>query len=44
MNRCDPQSMYALLEKLNISYRKVEHPEAGSMEDAHTDCTYRRGR
>ena len=33
MNRCDPQSMYELLEKLNIPYRKVEHPEAGSMED-----------
>jgi Ala-tRNA(Pro) deacylase len=25
--------MYALLEKLNIPYRKVEHPEAGSMEE-----------
>ena len=33
MNRCDPQSMYALLEKLNIPYRKVEHPEAGSMDE-----------
>ena len=33
MNRCDPQSMYELLEKLNIPYRKVEHAEAGSMED-----------
>ena len=33
MNRCDPQSMYALLEKLNIPYRKVEHLEAGSMEE-----------
>ena len=33
MNRCDPQSMYALLEKLNIPYRKVEHHEAGSMEE-----------
>ena len=33
MNRCDPQSMYALLEELNIPYRKVEHPEAGSMEE-----------
>lgn len=33
MNRADPQSMYQLLEKLNIEYRKVEHPEAGSMEE-----------
>ena len=33
MNRCDPQSMYALLEKLNIPYRKVEHHAAGSMEE-----------
>ena len=33
MNRCDPQSMYALLDELNIPYRKVEHPEAGSMEE-----------
>ena len=33
MNRCDPQSMYALLKELNIPYRKMEHPEAGSMEE-----------
>ena len=33
MNRADAQSMYQLLEKLNIPYRKVEHPEAGSMEE-----------
>ena len=33
MERADAQSAYQLLEKLNIAYRKVEHPEAGSMED-----------
>lgn len=33
MNRCDPQSVYAQLEELKIAYRKVEHPEAGSMEE-----------
>ena len=33
MNRADAQSMYQLLEKLNIPYRKVEHPKAGSMEE-----------
>ena len=33
MERADAQSVYQLLEKLNIGYRKVEHPEAGSMED-----------
>lgn len=33
MNRCDPQSAYALLDELKIPYRKVEHAEAGSMED-----------
>ena len=33
MERADAKSAYQLLEKLNIAYRKVEHPEAGSMED-----------
>ena len=33
MNRCDHQSVYAQLEELKIAYRKVEHPEAGSMEE-----------
>ena len=33
MERADAQSVYQLLEKLNIEYRKVEHPEAGSMEE-----------
>lgn len=33
MERADAQSVYQLLEKLKIAYRKVEHPEAGSMED-----------
>ncbi len=33
MERADPQSIYQLLEKLNIPYRKVEHPAAGSMEE-----------
>jgi len=33
MNRCDPRSAYALLDELKIPYRKVEHNEAGSMED-----------
>ena len=32
MNRADPNEIYALLAELGISYRKVEHEAAASME------------
>ena len=33
MNRAEAQSAYALLDELNIPYRKIEHEAAGSMEE-----------
>lgn len=33
MNRADPNAIYALLEQLNIPFRKAEHPAAASMEE-----------
>lgn len=33
MERADPNAIYALLQRLNILFRKAEHPAASSMED-----------
>lgn len=33
MERADPNAIYALLLRLNIPFRKAEHPAASSMED-----------
>ena len=33
MNRSDPNEIYALLDRLSIPYRMIEHPAASSMED-----------
>lgn len=33
MERADPNAIYALLQRLNIPFRKAEHPAASSMED-----------
>ena len=33
MERADPNAIYALLQRLNIPFRKAEHPAAYSMED-----------
>jgi len=33
MNRADPNEIYGLLQRLNIPFRKAEHPAASSMEE-----------
>lgn len=33
MNRADPNEIYALLDRLSLPYRKMEHPAAFTMDD-----------